>query len=175
MKINFLRSAKWGQGVFMQSVSRYDLCLLSQWRVVQDGGRGTKEWFVWRLRWEPLELCHRNRGESLSCHTSQYSWSHNLNIQVTFNYLLSMDCKISWSDYQRGRCPWLVMWWVGLSDPIECDPMSLSANGSDLCPWIMTRVLSTLCLGSKYLIRWSDLRGSLSIFAFTIYNQWVSS
>ena len=59
----------------------------------------------------------------------------------------------------------------GLSDPIECDPMSLSANGCDLCPWIMTRVLSHCAwpvnTSSDNLIT----GGSPSIFTFTVYNQ----
>ena len=66
----------------------------------------------------------------------------------TFHVLQNILIRLS-----GDRCPRLQMRWVGLSDPIECDPMSLSANGSDLCPRIMTRVLSTLCRGSKYLIR----------------------
>ena len=120
-------------------------------------------------RWEPLELCHRDRGESLSCNTSQYSWSHILDIQVTFKYLLSKYCKISWSDYQ-GQMPraWDVM--GGLSDPIECDPMSLSANGCDLCPCLLSHCAQAVNTSSDNLITW----GSPSIFTFTVYNQWVS-
>ena len=78
---------------------------------------------------------------------SQLKYSGDFQL-FTFHGLQNILIRLS-----EGRCPWLVMWWVGLSDPIECDPMSLSANGSDLCPWIMTRVLSILCRGSKYLIR----------------------
>ena len=68
--------------------------------------------------------------------------------QLTFPVLQNILIRLS-----GDRCPRPEMRWAGLSDPIECDPMSLSANGSDLCPWIMTRVLSTLYRGSKYLIR----------------------
>ena len=68
--------------------------------------------------------------------------------QLTFQVLQNILIRLS-----GDRCPRPEMRWAGLSDPIECDPMSLSANGSDLCPWIMTQVLSTLCRGSKYLIR----------------------